>query len=547
VGHWSESLVDEAAEQVGGNPDRQELKDLLAQAARELEVVSGRSFHPPRRATSIVQSNGLPFVDIPDLQVGSMEPGVEAWAIPDPVNNRIATILQVLPLATPTPGAAPDAQALWFAGQLVAQASQAGWLRGEHVVHWLGRSVDHKQRMGLFRRVMDPAVRVNIPILGIAVKGWWIQIARRLIWVTHETEDEGRLLELLLAETLPRGDALPLAATEPILIVARMTRHPADWAFTARIWTEGVHRPVDRPWLKMANAVHGHGVPTITLDPVSTPEEIACQVVLKGYWHGYIGGDEPALADAVASAYPKQVARIQRETHAPTRASAAATLLEQLIHPGFDPTQGAEATRRYVRRKASIVVMEHRKAENPDRYPWTQIGISERRYYKLLPQFAQKINGRYDIDYDDVVARMRAHLDGVDKARNPRAAALEVLLSRGFSEAAARKWLQRHEPEQAVNTWPRGQRATPPRSNDNGMGHPSRPHTDRRRADRGQAGQRHPSGPSAGAWSGSTPTTPQPRPSPTPPPACTPGATARSSHSTDGTPPARPSTSEAST
>ena len=50
-----------------------------------------------------------------------------------------------------------------------------------------------------------------------------------------------------------------------------------------------------------------HGVPTITLDPASTPQEIACQVILKGYWHGYIEADEPALARAVATAYPKPV------------------------------------------------------------------------------------------------------------------------------------------------------------------------------------------------------------------------------------------------
>jgi hypothetical protein len=102
--------------------------------------------------------------------------------------------------------------------------------------------------------------------------------------------------------------------------------------------------PIDRPWRKIAKAIHGHGIPTITLDPVSTPYEIACQVVLKGYWHGYIGSEEPALANAVAMAYPRQVERIQRATRAPNRASAAATLLEQLIHPGFDPAQGAEAT-----------------------------------------------------------------------------------------------------------------------------------------------------------------------------------------------------------
>jgi hypothetical protein len=135
--------------------------------------------------------------------------------------------------------------------------------------------------------------------------------------------------------------------------------------------------------------------------------------------------------------------------------SAAATLLEQLIRPGFNPAQGAEATRRYVRRKANIAVMQYRKDEAPDRYPWTQVGISERRYYKLLPRFAQKVNGRYDLDHDDVVARMKAYLDDVDKARAGRAAALEVLRSHGFGEAAARKWLQRHPPQEAVDAWPR--------------------------------------------------------------------------------------------
>jgi hypothetical protein len=83
-------------------------------------------------------------------------------------------------------------------------------------------------------------------------------------------------------------------------------------------------------------------------------------------------------------------------------------------------------------------------------------GQCERRYYKLLPLFAQKVNGRYVLDYNDVVARMKAYLDRADKARAVRAAALDVLRSHGFGEAAARKWLQRHRPEQAVDAWPRG-------------------------------------------------------------------------------------------
>ncbi len=458
MGHWSESLVDELARQIGGSPDRDMLRDLLAQAGREIEVLSGRSFHPLRLTTSVFEPNGLPFVDVPDLQVGSTEPVVGAWEVPDSVNRQLATVLQVLSLDAPFPKAAPIADALWIAGQLVAKASQTGRLSGDYVLHWLGTSVDHEHRKELFRRVMDPAVRFNVPVLGVSVSGWWFQIARRLIWVTNEAEDDGRLIELLLDKSGTGGDVLPLAAAEAVLIAARMTRQPVDWAFSARIWTQGVRRPIDRRWARRAAAIHGHGIPTITLDPISTPYEIACQVVLKGYWHGYIGGDEPALANAVAMAYPRQVERIQRGTHAPDSASAAATLLEQLFRPGFDPAQGAEGTRRYVRRKASIAVMEHRKREAPDRYPWTQVGISERRYYKLLPLFAQKVNGRYDLDHDDVVARMKAYLDRVDHVRDVRAAALDVLRSHGFGEEAARKWLQRHRPEEAKGAWPRGMR-----------------------------------------------------------------------------------------
>jgi hypothetical protein len=461
VGHWSEGLVDEAVQLIGGDPDRAALTEVLSRAAHEVEALSGRSFRPARRTTSVFESNGLPFVDVPDMQVGSMEPVPGVTAIPDPVNNQMATVLQLASLATPLPKAAPIADGLWFAGQILAEASRDGLLSRDYVLRWLG-GIEASERMELMRRVADPAVRCSVPILAVSVGGWWIQIARRLVWVTSETEDEGRLIELLLDKTMTDGDIPPLAAVEPLLIAVPMTRQTADWAFAARIWTQGVRRHIDRPWSMIADAIHSHGLPTITVDSVSTPHEIACQLVLKGYWHGYIRGDEPALANAVAMAYPRQVERIQRVTRAPNRISAAATLLEQLIRPGFDPARGAESTRRYVRRKASIAVMEHRKAEAPDRYPWTQVGISERRYYKLLPLFAQKVNGRYDIDQADVVARMRAYLDRADQAKTVRTAALEVLLSHGFGNEAARKWLQRHRPEDALDAWPRGRRPKAP-------------------------------------------------------------------------------------
>jgi hypothetical protein len=53
---------------------------------------------------------------------------------------------------------------------------------------------------------------------------------------------------------------------------------------------------------------------------------------------------------------------------------------------------------------------------------------------------------------------MKAHLDRVDHVRADRAAALEVLRPHGFGDEAARKWLQRRRPEEAVNAWPRGRR-----------------------------------------------------------------------------------------
>ncbi len=55
MGHWSESLVDEAAQQLGGSPDRRVLMDVLTKVGRNLEVLSGRSYHPPRRTTSVFE------------------------------------------------------------------------------------------------------------------------------------------------------------------------------------------------------------------------------------------------------------------------------------------------------------------------------------------------------------------------------------------------------------------------------------------------------------------------------------------------------------
>lgn len=452
MGHWSESLVEEVAALVGKDPDRERIRRLLDETGNEIEILAGRTFGGGGRKSIGIEWAGLPFTDVPDLHRGTLESRDAFHEVPDPANKQMTTVLQVSQPMRPLRHAISVADALFAAGQIIADVSRDGRLAGDYVVRWLGHSMDAEDRKALLRRVMDPSHRFNVPILGVELGGWWFQISRRLIWVTNETENEGRLLEPLFdVAEISDGRAAPLCASEAVLIAARLTSQPIEWAFSARIWTDDVKRPYRRPWRILAKAIHGFGIPVIAVDRTSTRMEIACQVLLKAYWHGYIGNDEPGLATAVARAYPKQVDRVRRGTGAPDAQSAAATLLAGLLHPGFDPARGAESNRRYVTRKASIAVMEHRKREAVDDQPWTRIGISERRYYKLLPRFARKVNGRYEVDRADIVERVKTYLDATEHDRTVRSLALEVLQRHGFSNAAARKWLQRHPPEEAVN------------------------------------------------------------------------------------------------
>jgi hypothetical protein len=51
MGHWAEGLVDEFAQQIGGNPNRRLLMDLAAQADREMKILEAVTARPrrPRR------------------------------------------------------------------------------------------------------------------------------------------------------------------------------------------------------------------------------------------------------------------------------------------------------------------------------------------------------------------------------------------------------------------------------------------------------------------------------------------------------------------
>jgi hypothetical protein len=50
---------------------------------------------------------------------------------------------------------------------------------------------------------------------------------------------------------------------------------------------------------------------------------------------------------------------------------------------------GAAAAHRYVSRKATIAILNHRKTSERGS-PWEALGVSESRYYELLKQFAPR-------------------------------------------------------------------------------------------------------------------------------------------------------------
>ena len=458
MGHWAGLLVDELAARFP-HADRDRLAAIAQAAGTEIETLAGQSFGPAKQNSVAVNTCGLPFVELPGLLIGSQKCPTGMWPIPNPVDRQRATIVQVGPVPQPVTRAMPVASALRAAGGLVHAAAQAGILAREFMLAWLSQ-FPPAERTAFLHELADPSYRVHVPVATGAGDGWWFQITRRLLWITPAA-DEQRLVEPLFPDA---DQALrTLVAVEPLLIAGRVTSHPADWAMAVRIWPSP-GRPAGRPWRYLASAIHEHGIPILSVDPESTAEEIQCQILLLAHWHKYIGRGEPEIADAIAAAYPQAVERVARATRAPDTRAAAAMLFEGLLQPGFDPARGAAAARRYVNRKATIAILNHRKTTDGGVRPWEALGVSERRYHKLLNRFAPKIGTRYEVDAD-VLEKIRAHLIRRDEKTETHAAAMELLQERGFSYAAARKWLQRHPYSEALTARPRSKRpSTPPDS-----------------------------------------------------------------------------------
>lgn len=446
MGHWAEGRLPELKKQLGLSGDEHDaaLLALTRWAQSDTELLVGHRFEGEQRGLRI-HFGGLPFAPTLDLQTATLGVPAEVWPIADPVHPEFSNVLQVARFADPPSRAVSKAEALSAAAAVLAAVHRDGWLSLAPLVWFVEQGKSRPVEFG--RELLDPKRHVHVPVAWGTVEGWWFQVSRRIFFVTKEAPDEPGLVELLA----PPVDGLVLAASEPILIVARMTEHPSDWAFVARVWAaEGtVLRP--RPWRSESQAVHAHGLPILCLDGQSTPQEVVAQILLVAYWHGYLEGEETALIPrALASAFPRDVDRLRLGTGSSDAEAAAALLFERLLRPGFDPTRGAGSIRRYIARHATTLVKDHLSAQ-AEFHHWNEIGISQRRYYKLLARFAEKgLDDRYEVN-EAVLASVRDYLNG----RQRRADSMEWLRSLGFGDAAARKWLQRHDLSEIATAKPR--------------------------------------------------------------------------------------------
>jgi hypothetical protein len=452
MGHWADLLLPEVKQRLGVSGDKQDAEILAycRQAQAEIELLAGRQFSP-RSVALQFDSGGLPFVAVPEMQIGSMQATSECWPIADPTQPGRSSVLQVSQAQKRPLRAVPKAEALTAAAASLALAHGCGQL-SLAPRRWFLEQAKAVPTGDLARALLDPGLHVQVAVLEGEVEGWWFQVSRRIRFWTSDTPDEPTLLEPLA----PAGDGIVLVAQEPMLIVARVTEHPSDSAFAARVWVVDTKPRQPRAWQNISGAIHRHGAPILCLDAQTTPEEVVAQILLAAYWHGYLDSHETvAIPPALAGAFPRQVARVRTGTDAPSNEAAATLLFERLVRPGFDPARGAGSIRHYITRHATTLVRAHRASE-AGFGPWREFDINERYYYKLLARFGEKgPDGHYTLD-DATDAKIRRYLADQERRR----AALDFLRGRGFSDAAARKWLQRHDLGEIATAHPRSPRQT---------------------------------------------------------------------------------------
>lgn len=456
MGHPADEMVGEVKALLArrgvhlqGIADDEQIRANVDRARAQVQIVAGRTFGQVTPLTLRFPAGPLPLVEIPDLQLASWPSTNPGWPVPDVRHPEIATVLQITELQPFDGAPIALADVLGIAGQFVAGLAAAGTFRMA-VSIWMRGQLKFRSEVELGRRLLDPDLHEIAPIGAVSVGGWWLQLGRRISIVTKQTPDSPRLVEPLF----PFDDWGMLVASEPTLIIARVTEHPIKWAMAIRVWEVGESSGMPTWRQGAAFAAHRYGFPVLAIDAATGPDEASAHLLLLAHWYGYLSDGGDATAEALSKAYPREVGWVRRGTGSPNMTAAASQLWARLLSPGFDPSRGAASIRRYIKRQASTLVKEHKKNASTD-HAWQRLGITERHYYKLLARFTTKgPDGRYDVD-DALIDQLRRYIAESTSARERRAAAIALLQTRGFSLAAARKWLQRHAVDSIRTAQPR--------------------------------------------------------------------------------------------
>lgn len=170
----------------GDEHDAELLRDTR-QAQSEIELLTGHPFEGERLALQ-VGSGGLPFVPTLSLQTATLEVPPEVWPIADPVQPEFSNVLQVARTQNPASHAVAKADALSAAGVVLAAVHRDGRLLLAPYVWW-EEQVKTRPAVEFGRELMDQARFVHVPVATAEFEGWWVQLSRRIYFVTKDTPE----------------------------------------------------------------------------------------------------------------------------------------------------------------------------------------------------------------------------------------------------------------------------------------------------------------------------------------------------------------------
>jgi hypothetical protein len=159
MGHWEDEVLPDLKSQLGirGDVQDERLRQAIRRAQTEIEILSGRTFGRAEKVTMRFMPGGLPFVELPDLQVGSHDATTHVSPIADPVHPHVATVLQLVAPDKVSQPTVSKTDALWVAGRVVALAVANKGLTVA-VARWLSEQRQTAEWGDLLKDLLDPQV-----------------------------------------------------------------------------------------------------------------------------------------------------------------------------------------------------------------------------------------------------------------------------------------------------------------------------------------------------------------------------------------------------